>query len=211
MRRREFIAYVGGLAAWPTMAGGQTSGRNPLIGVLMAFDQNDPMVQGWMLALSDELRKLGWTKDHNVRIEYRYAGSDVQAMQRFAKELVELNPNVILSSSTPPTKVLLQHTRTIPIVFGNLVDPVGSGLVASLARPGGNVTGFVNLDPPLALADRDRREELRELRRPAAGHVGARSAATQRSGSLKRDDQARFEATAERRAVSHRRDISLAS
>jgi ABC-type uncharacterized transport system substrate-binding protein len=150
MRRREFIAFVGGLAAWPTLAGAETFGRSPLIGVLMAFDQNDPMVQGWMLALSDELRKLGWTKDHNVRVEYRYAGSDVQAMQRFAKELVELNPNVILSSSTPPTKVLMQHTRTIPIVFGNLVDPVGSGLVASLARPGGNVTGFVNLDPSVA-------------------------------------------------------------
>src|SRR5262245_16286841 len=91
-----------------------------------------------------------WIEGQNIQIDFRWASSNVQTMQQFAEELVALHPDVILSSSTPPTRILMQHTRTIPIVFANLVDPVGSKLVESLAKPGGNVTGFVNLEPSIA-------------------------------------------------------------
>ena len=113
------------------------------IGVLMGYPENDSEGQALIAAFREGLQKLGWTEGRNIRIDTRWATpADAEAMQRFAKELVALQPDLILSSTTPTTAALLQQTRTIPIVFATVADPVGSGFVASLSRPGGNVTGF---------------------------------------------------------------------
>ena len=107
--------------------------------------------QARVAAFREELQKLGWTEGRNIRIDIRWADAgDAEARQRFAKELVALQPDLILSHITPTTAALLQQTRTIPIVFANVTDPVGSGFVASLPRPGGNVTGFTNMEPAMA-------------------------------------------------------------
>src|SRR6266446_502147 len=150
MRRREFITLLGGgVATWPLVARAQRSERMRLIGVLMAYAESDPEGQAWVAAFRERLQKLGWAEGGNIRIDTRWATPDVEAMQRFAKELVALQPDLILSQSTPTTAALLQQTRTIPIIFANIADPVGSGFVASLSRPGGNVTGFVYLEPTM--------------------------------------------------------------
>jgi putative ABC transport system substrate-binding protein len=151
MRRRDFVTLLGGAAAvWPLAARGQQAQRMRLIGVLMAYAESDPEGQAWVAAFRDGLQKLGWAVGRNVRIDTHWATPDVEAMQRFAKELVALQPDVILSQSTPTTAALLQQTRTIPIIFANIADPVGSGFVASFPRPGGNVTGFVLFEPTMA-------------------------------------------------------------
>jgi ABC transporter substrate binding protein len=118
--------------------------------VLMAYAENDSEARSYVAAFREALEKLGWIEGRNIEIEIRWAALDLEAMQRFAKELVALEPDVILSHSTPTTVALLQQTRTIPIIFGIVSDPVGSGFVASLARPGGNATGFTNLEASLA-------------------------------------------------------------
>ena len=120
------------------------------IGVLMAYAESDPEAQAWVAAFREGLQKLGWAEGRNIRIDTRWATGDVEAMQRFAKELVALQPDLILSPSTPTTAALLQQTRTIPIIFASVSDPVGSGFVASFPRPGGNVTGFIILEPTMA-------------------------------------------------------------
>ena len=146
MRRREFITLLGGAAAaWPLAARAQQGERMRRIGVLMAYAESDPDARAWYAAFRDELQKLGWAEGRNTRIDIRWAAVDAEAMERFAKELVALQPDLILSSSTPTTAVLLQQTATIPIIFATVVDPVGSGFVASLSRPGGNVTGSLFL------------------------------------------------------------------
>jgi putative ABC transport system substrate-binding protein len=151
MKRRQFITLLGGAAAtWPLAARGQQVDRMRLIGVLMAYAESDPEGQAWVAAFRERLQKLGWAEGHNIRIATRWATPDVEAMQRFAKELVALQPDLILSQSTPTTAALLQHTRTIPIIFANIADPVGSGFVASFSRPGGNATGFVLFEPTMA-------------------------------------------------------------
>jgi putative ABC transport system substrate-binding protein len=143
MRRREFIALVSGAVAWPLTARAQQSERVRRIGVLMGYPENDLEGPAFYAAFREGLEKLGWTEDRNIRIDTRWAPpEDAEARQRFAKELVALQPDLILSSVTPTTAVLLEQTRTIPIVFATVSDPVGSGFVASLAQPGGNVTGF---------------------------------------------------------------------
>src|SRR5262249_3522403 len=119
------------------------------IGVLMAYAESDPEAQAWVAAFGEELQKLGWAEGRNIRIDIRWATSNVKSIQRFAKELVALQPELVLSSSTPTTADLLQQTRTIPIIFAIVADPVGSGFVANLARPGGSVTGFTNLEPTM--------------------------------------------------------------
>jgi putative ABC transport system substrate-binding protein len=146
MRRRKFITLAGGAAiGWPLAARGQQGDRMRRIGVLMAYAEGNRQAQAWIVAFREELQKLGWTEDRSIRIEIRWATSDDEALlQRLAKELVALQPELVLSSSTPTTAALLQETRTIPIIFANVVDPVGSGFIASLARPGGNVTGFID-------------------------------------------------------------------
>lgn len=154
MQRRDFITLLGGAAAVPLVrplaARAQQPDRVRRVGVLMSFAESDPEAQAWLAAFREGLQKRGWTEGRNVRIDYRWAMSDLVSIQRSAKEFVALQLDLILSASTPVTASLLRETRTIPIVFANVVDPVGSGFVASLSRPGGNVTGFVNLEPSMS-------------------------------------------------------------
>jgi putative ABC transport system substrate-binding protein len=119
------------------------------IGMLMGYAENDSEAQAWIAAYREGLQKLGWTEGRNIRVDTRWASADAEAMQRFAQELVALQPDLILSATTPAVAALLQQTRTIPIVFALVADPVGSGFVASFARPGGNVTGFVIVEGSL--------------------------------------------------------------
>jgi putative ABC transport system substrate-binding protein len=146
MRRREFISLLGDSVVWPLAARAQQPQRMRRIGVLMGYPENDLEGPAFFAAFREGLQKLGWTEDRNIRLDTRWASpNDAEARQRFAKELVALQPDVILSAVTPTTAALLQHTRTIPIVFATVSDPVGSGFVASLAQPGGNVTGFQSM------------------------------------------------------------------
>jgi putative tryptophan/tyrosine transport system substrate-binding protein len=143
VRRREFISLLGAAAVWPLAARAQQAHQMRRIGVLMGgFDESDHEAQSWVAAFREELRKLGWTEGRNIEIDTRWAKADVELMKPSAKELVILQPDLILTSSTPATAVMLQHTRTIPIIFLLVADPVGSRFVASLRRPGGNATGF---------------------------------------------------------------------
>jgi putative ABC transport system substrate-binding protein len=144
MHRRSFLTLLGTSAAvWPLAARAQQPPRVRRIGALLAYAESDSQAQAHIAAFREGLQKLGWTEGRNVRIDYRWAPADTELMQRFAKDLVALQPDLILSHSTPTTVALLQQTRTIPIVFANVSDPIGSGFVASLPRPGGNVTGFL--------------------------------------------------------------------
>ena len=150
-RRREFITLLGGAAvAWPLAARAQQPDRMRHIGVLMGYAENDSEAQAWVAAFREGLQKLGWTEGRNIRIDTRWAASDAEAIQRFAQELVALQPDLILSHGTPATATLLQQTRTIPILFAGVSDPVGSGFVPSFPRPGGNVTGFITMEPTMA-------------------------------------------------------------
>jgi putative ABC transport system substrate-binding protein len=144
MRRRDFITLVGGAAvAWPFAARAQQSGQMRRIGVLMPFARDDPEGQARVTAFVQGLQKLGWTEGRNLQIEYRW-GTD--ELQKAAAELVALSPDLILASSTPAVAALQQATRSVPIVFAGVGDPVSGGLVASLAKPGGNITGFAFFD-----------------------------------------------------------------
>jgi putative tryptophan/tyrosine transport system substrate-binding protein len=152
VRRREFITLLGGAAAaWPLPARAQQPERMRRIGVFMPLAADDPIGQARIAALREGLAKLGWTEGRNIRIDTRWTSTgDLESMQRFAKELVALQPDLIVTQSTPITATLLQETRTIPIVFALVADPIGSGFVASFAKPGGNVTGFVTIEPTMA-------------------------------------------------------------
>jgi putative ABC transport system substrate-binding protein len=151
MRRREFISLVGSVAAtWPLVARAQQPEPMRRMGVLMGFPESDSQAQSYIAAFRDGLQKLGWTDGRNVRIDTRWAAFDAESRQRFAKELIALQPYVILSHTTPTTAALLQQTRTIPIIFATVTDPVGSGFVAGLPQPGGNVTGFTLVEPTMA-------------------------------------------------------------
>src|SRR5262249_12900 len=120
------------------------------VALLMTWDEGNPEGQGWIATFRDELRKLGWVEGQNIRSQFRWAGTDPTIIEKAAKELVAAQPDLIITSSSPSTAMLLVQTRTIPIVFANIVDPVGQGFVASLSRPGGNATGLVNLEPSMA-------------------------------------------------------------
>jgi putative tryptophan/tyrosine transport system substrate-binding protein len=146
MRRREFIAAMGGAAAWPLAVRAQQSSRMRRVGVLVGSDVNDPFTKSTLSAFTRKLAELGWTDGLNLRMDIRWAAGSVERMQMFAKELVKLQPDVILAGLTPAIAALQHETRTIPIVFAGLSDPVGAGFVASLSRPGGNITGFINLE-----------------------------------------------------------------
>jgi len=150
MRRREFISLLGGGAAWPLAARAQQGEQMRRIGVLMAYSEIESEGQANVAALREGLQKLGWTEGHNIRIDIRWAGFDAEATQRFAKDLVSLRCELIVSQTTPTTAALLQQTRTIPIIFALVSDPIGSGFVASFPRPGGNVTGFLVMEPTMA-------------------------------------------------------------
>jgi putative ABC transport system substrate-binding protein len=144
MRRRDFITLVTGAAAaaWPLAASAQQSTSASRIGVLLAFEESDPRPQTWLATFTKGLAELGWGQ--TIHMDIRWAGDNVDRMRMFAKELVALKPNVILAFGTPVTAALQRETRTIPIVFAIVSDPVGEGFVASLAHPGGNITGFHN-------------------------------------------------------------------
>jgi putative ABC transport system substrate-binding protein len=150
MIRREFITLLGGAAAaWPLGARAQQRERMRRIGVLMALAESDAEAQARVAVFREGLQKLGWAEGRNIQIEYRWA-PDAEKIQPFAKELVALQPDIILTNSTPITASMLQQTRTMPIVFVQVSDPVGSGFVASLPRPGGNATGFITLEQTIA-------------------------------------------------------------
>jgi ABC-type uncharacterized transport system substrate-binding protein len=121
-----------------------------IAGVLMAYAESDSEGQAWVAAFREGLQKLGWAEGRNIRLDTRWAAVDIDMTQRFAKELVALQPDLILSNNTPTTAAMLQQTRTIPIIFATVGDPVGSGFVAGFPRPGGNVTGFTTTDPTMA-------------------------------------------------------------
>ena len=151
MRRRAFLKLVGGSAvAWPLVARAQQPERMRRIGVLMGYAESDRQGQANVAAFRMGLQKLGWTEGRNVAIEYRWAAAEADLVQQFAKELVALQPDLILTQNTPITAAVLQQTRTIPIIFANVSDPVGSGFVAGLPRPGGNVTGLIDIDASMA-------------------------------------------------------------
>jgi putative tryptophan/tyrosine transport system substrate-binding protein len=146
MRRREFITLLGGAAAaWPVVARAQQPDGMRRIGVLIGFAEDDPEAKARLAAFRQGLEKRGWSEGRNVRIDYRYAPAGAQA-QVLAKELVALQPDVILAHSTPVTAALQRESRTIPIVFAVVADPLGSGFVASLPRPGGNITGVMQYE-----------------------------------------------------------------
>jgi putative ABC transport system substrate-binding protein len=148
MRRREFLTLLGGAAAIrPLAAQAQQPDRMRLVGVLMAYAQNDSTAQSWLAAFRVALAKLGWTEGSNLRIELRWSAADADTIRTFAKELVDLRPNAIFGVTTPVIGVLARETRTIPIVFAGVTDPIGGGFVANLAHPGGNITGFTVNDP----------------------------------------------------------------
>jgi len=150
MRRREFVTLVGGAAVlWPIASHAQQSDKTRLIGVLMGYAESDAAARSLVAAFRGSLARLGWTEGSNLRIELRWSAGDPDRMKTFAKELVDLRPDAILSQTTPVTSVLVHETRTIPIVFAALSDPVGSGFAANLAHPGGNITGFTANDPAL--------------------------------------------------------------
>ena len=147
MRRREFITLLGGAAvAWPLAARAQQTDRVRRVGVLMGYGEADPEAKALLSEFTQGLSELGWTDGRNLRMEVRWAPGDTDLMHTFAKELVNLQPDVILADSTPVTAALKRETSTIPIVFAAVADPVGSGFVASLPRPGGNITGFGSLE-----------------------------------------------------------------
>ncbi len=150
MRRREFITLVGGAAtAWPLVARAQQAERMRRIGVAMGYAENDSEAQIRLAAFKRALLALGWDEGRNLRIDLRWTSGDIDRASTFAKELVALHPEVILSNTTPVTVALQRETKTIPIVFTAVSDPVSAGLVESLPRPGGNVTGFINLEPTI--------------------------------------------------------------
>ena len=151
IRRREFIGVLGGTVAWPLTARAQQSDRVRRIGVLMSGDENDPEWKARISAFTQALADLGWTDGRNVRMDLRWGG-DINRLRALAQELVGLQPDIILTSSTPATVALQRETRTIPIVFANVSDPVATGIVPRLDRPDGNVTGFAAWEPTLAVA-----------------------------------------------------------
>jgi putative ABC transport system substrate-binding protein len=143
VKRREFITLLGGTAAWPLAARAQQSERMRRIGVLTADAEDDPGVKARLAAFQQGLDRLGWSVDRNVRIDYRFAANNPDQYQPLAKELIRLQPDVLLAYTTPVAAAFERESRTIPIVFVNVSDPIGSGLVASLARPSGNLTGLL--------------------------------------------------------------------
>jgi len=150
MRRREFITLVGGAASWPIGALAQQPDEVRRIGVLVRTAADDPEGQTSIAAFKQALQQLSWTEGRNLRIDYRWAAGNAEQMQASAKELVAQQPDVIFCRSTPVTAALLTQTRTIPIVFVMVSDPVGERFVESLARPGGNTTGFTNVESSMA-------------------------------------------------------------
>jgi putative ABC transport system substrate-binding protein len=150
MRRREFITLLGGTAIWPVVAGAQQGDRLRRVGVLLAFLESDAQVQTWTKALETSLQELGWNSGRNIQLDYRWAGPNPDRLRAAAEELVRLSPDILVPVATPALIAAQHATGSIPIVFTNVGDPVGQGLIASFARPGGNTTGFAVFDFSMA-------------------------------------------------------------
>jgi putative ABC transport system substrate-binding protein len=150
IQRRDFITLLGGAAAtWPLAARAQQGGRVRRIGVLMPFDENDPVAKPRLPAFTRALADLGWTDGGNVRMDLRWAGDDSNRIRALAQELVGLHPDIFLTGGAPTTAAVQRETRTIPIVFANAGDPVAGGIVPNLNQPGGNITGFASYEATL--------------------------------------------------------------
>jgi putative ABC transport system substrate-binding protein len=149
LRRREFIAGLGGAAAWPLAARAQQGDRVRRIGVLMPGDENDPVWKTRLSAFTQALAESGWTDGRNVRMDLRWGGDDINRIRALARELVGLQPDIIVTNATPATVAVQRETRTIPIVFANVSEPIASGIVPGLNQPGGNITGFAILEATL--------------------------------------------------------------
>src|SRR5262245_38190601 len=146
MRRRQFLGVLGCAAAWPVALKAQSTDRVRVVGVLNIFGADDPEAQARRAVFEQTLQQLGWTLGRDLKIETRQVGADLDKVRRYTAELVALAPDVIFSSGSLTAAWLQQATRTIPIVFMNVPDPVGAGLVESMAHPGGNITGFSNFE-----------------------------------------------------------------
>src|SRR5260370_39052409 len=150
MRRREFIAVLGGATiSRPLAARAQQPARMRLIGVLVGNAESHGIAQSWLTVFRGALTKLGWIEGSNLRIELRWSAGDADRMRTFAKELIDLRPDAILGVTTPVIGALARETKTIPIVFAGVSDPIGSGFAANFTHPGGNITGFTVNDPTL--------------------------------------------------------------
>jgi putative tryptophan/tyrosine transport system substrate-binding protein len=149
IRQREFIAGIGSAVAWPVAAWAQQSGPMRRIGVLLNSRESDEDMQLRLAAFEQSLGKLGWIDGRNIRIDYRGVAADIDRVRTLASELVALRPDVLLANGSPVVAALQRATREIPIVFTAVIDPIGSGFVPSLARPGGNITGFMSVELPL--------------------------------------------------------------
>jgi putative tryptophan/tyrosine transport system substrate-binding protein len=151
MRRREFITLLGGGAAsWPIATFAQQAERKKRIAVLMAWSEDNPEYRSWVTTFLEGLAQSGWVDGRSVQIDVHWGEGDPERIQAFAKQIVEAQPDVIFASTTPVTAALQRETHTIPIVFVIVADPVGAGFVAGLSHPGGNITGFVNIEPATA-------------------------------------------------------------
>ena len=146
MRRRDLITYLGVAFAWPLRARAQQADRVRRLGVLLPYAENDAEAKSHLSALTQELKRLGWSQDRNIRIDVRYAAGMADQYPALAKELAAVQPDVFLSESTPAAAALKQETRTIPIVFVGVSDSIGSGFVTTLARPGGDLTGMMQYE-----------------------------------------------------------------
>ncbi len=150
MRRRDFIIGITASAAMPVVGRAQKLGNARLVAVLMSYTNDEPEVQGWIATFHDALEKLGWVEGQNIKFEYRWSGTSSAELEQAAKELMALHPHVILAPSSPATAFALKQTSTIPVIFVNVVDPIGQGFVANLSRPGGNATGLINFESGIA-------------------------------------------------------------
>jgi len=168
MRRREFMAALGGAAAWPIAARAQQPAQMRRIGLLMLITESDPQARADRDALELGLHALGWMVEQNIHLEYRWTGGDQNLLRKYAVELVGMSPDVLMTEGTPPLAAALKATKSVPIIFVNASDPVGQGFVASLARPGGNTTGFTLFEFSMGTKWV---EILRELA-PAVKHIG---------------------------------------
>jgi putative ABC transport system substrate-binding protein len=171
MRRRELIHLLGStVATWPLAARAQQSNRVRRIGILFGgFSDTDPEPAARVAAFKHQLQELGWIEGRNIQFDLRIGAGDADRVRAYAEELIGMMPDVIVANSTPPVLALARQTTTLPIVFANVVDPTGSGLVASLARPGGNITGFSNFEPAIA----GKWLELLKEIAPSVTHVSA--------------------------------------
>jgi putative tryptophan/tyrosine transport system substrate-binding protein len=149
MKRREFAGIVAGIAAWPLLAHAENTDRVRRVGVLLGNTEGDPQLVAGMSAFRQAMQELGWAEGRNLQIDLRWGRADPERMQMLALQLVEQRPDILFASTTPVIAALHSATKSIPTVFVLVSDPVGSGLVATLSRPGGNITGFINIEASL--------------------------------------------------------------